>query len=431
MASPILTDSQQQALDDLLDELPANTGLFRGDGGDNTLIGTASDDLMWGLGGNDILVGGPGRDLLEGGSGDDELYAGDRAGYYSIYDYGGYAAAGGVTEDSAAIGDGMTAAAVTADAPVPDSDEAASPEEAALSDESAPVEEAAVADEAGALSFPAPYPPFHPEPPQDHTPGDIVRAGAGDDIIYVADGDFVDGGPGNDSVWLYANARVVDASDWIGVENIFVNEGNVEGVTLTGPETGTRLSGGLGSDRIEGGDGDDVIMGGPWEQEDGGADELYGNGGDDLFLLPSGPVSDTIIDGGEGYDTLRFPMSWQRISNNDLRHTELRDIERIEAGDDTNHLWLDAARIGGLDEVIIDLGGETRGPDGEDTLHLLYDSTSGEEAEWDETAGTLTVTSEDGSALFTLADVERLVLHDTGGSLSSADWDTTGYDLMG
>jgi Ca2+-binding RTX toxin-like protein len=49
---------------------------IKGDGKDNTLLGTSGNDEMWGLGGNDILKGGGGHDTLDGGKGEDTMAGG-------------------------------------------------------------------------------------------------------------------------------------------------------------------------------------------------------------------------------------------------------------------------------------------------------------------------------------------------------------------
>lgn len=48
-----------------------------GDGGDNTLNGTAAADKLYGYGGSDTLDGGEGNDVLYGGAGSDFLYGGE------------------------------------------------------------------------------------------------------------------------------------------------------------------------------------------------------------------------------------------------------------------------------------------------------------------------------------------------------------------
>jgi len=61
------------ALNTLLD----TDAIKEGDGGNNTLDGTAADERLYGYGGDDTLNGGGGNDLLRGGSGNDTLNGGD------------------------------------------------------------------------------------------------------------------------------------------------------------------------------------------------------------------------------------------------------------------------------------------------------------------------------------------------------------------
>ena len=59
--------------------LTGKTVTHQGDGGDNTLTGSAGDDVMSAGGGDDFIVGGGGADLMHGGGGDDFIVGGGGA----------------------------------------------------------------------------------------------------------------------------------------------------------------------------------------------------------------------------------------------------------------------------------------------------------------------------------------------------------------
>ena len=100
---------------------------------------------------------------------------------------------------------------------------------------------------------------------------DVVIGGRGPDIIDTGeDADNVTGGGGNDDITLG------------GGDDVFVD--------AEGDETGS------GRDTVRGGDGNDAIL------SVDGADDLYGEAGDDLFVVNNFDFQD--IDGGEGTDTL-------------------------------------------------------------------------------------------------------------------------------
>ena len=76
--------------------------MIGGNGGDNTLVGTAGDDVMNGQGGDDTFIGSDGADRFHGGSGDDTVdYSFDSAGI--IIQLG--ALQGGTADEWAAIND--------------------------------------------------------------------------------------------------------------------------------------------------------------------------------------------------------------------------------------------------------------------------------------------------------------------------------------
>jgi hypothetical protein len=125
----------------------------------------------------------------------------------------------------------------------------------------------------------------------------VIQSGSGDDSLFGGlhqdrlDGgeghDFIDGGSGND-----------------------------------------RISGGAGNDQLWGGDGQDRLEGGA------GADELHGGAGNDTLYVDS---RDTLIDGGEGIDTVVY-------QGYDSFNLDLTDagVERVDAAQSTGHNVFDA-----------------------------------------------------------------------------------------
>ncbi len=119
----------------------------------------------------------------------------------------------------------------------------------------------------------------------------IVEGLGGNDVICVNfSGAFeeagieVDGGPGNDYVWL---------TSW-GQDVVRGGSGHDE------------IFGNTGSDHIDGGDGDDFIHAG------GGNDHLYGGAGNDR--INGGPHED-VINGGPGDDRCDGDLGYDEASN--------------------------------------------------------------------------------------------------------------------
>jgi Ca2+-binding RTX toxin-like protein len=122
---------------------------------------------------------------------------------------------------------------------------------------------------------------------------DTIGGGAGRDRLFgQAGADTLHGEAGNDS--LYGGS---------GDDNLLGGEGNDN---LHGGPGQDLLSGGPGADNLHGSDGADILSGGI-------GDNLYGEAGDDVLIWDSeqfvlGPLQhgpDSLISGGDGYDTLR------------------------------------------------------------------------------------------------------------------------------
>ena len=112
---------------------------------------------------------------------------------------------------------------------------------------------------------------------------DLVRAGAGDDVVQGDNGsDMVFGGAGSDRI----RAGNADDVAWGGSGGDAVQGGG-------GPD---ELHGGSGNDTVAGGPGDDRLWAGP------GADVVHGGPGDDTLhaLAPDGDPD--ALDCGAGRD---------------------------------------------------------------------------------------------------------------------------------
>lgn len=81
-------------------------------------------------------------------------------------------------------------------------------------------------------------------------------------------------------------------------------------IELVGSDLANTMSGGMAADILRGGGGNDYITAG-----DG--DRVYGDGGNDTFLLgwTTPPTIETLLDGGEGSDTLRLTTSATIVMN--------------------------------------------------------------------------------------------------------------------
>ncbi|WP_420346332.1 hypothetical protein [Pelagibius sp.] len=166
--------------------------------------------------------------------------------------------------------------------------------------------------------------------------GDVLAIGGGTAELNQAGGnDTIDGGAGDDII--YGDSSDVDAA--IGGDD--------------------SILGGIGEDLIYGGAGDDFIDGGA------GDDSLFGGTGDDTLVFD--PL-DTVIDGGDGTDTVLITSDTDLTGN-----TSLNDIEIIDMtdGDTIDDVFLTAADVISMtdgDNVLQILGDDNGAPD--DDVHL-------------------------------------------------------------
>jgi Ca2+-binding RTX toxin-like protein len=262
IALPVGSSASASHVPKCLDETPTVVGTA----GDDVLVGTSDDDVIVGLGGNDTIDGLDGIDLICGNEGNDDIDGGP----------GIDGLVGGPGDDRL---DGSESEGLFGE----------DPDFALYNDAPAPIQASlttgiATGDGTDTLvnleaivgsAFGDTLEGDSSWNYVDGGPGDdSVAAGAGDDYLDGDDGnDAIDGGPGRDCVsYHYAPAAVrVDltkgvASGWgsdrlTGVED------------LAGSRFGDRLVGDGHTNHFEGGGGVDVISG------VGGADILLGEKG--------------------------------------------------------------------------------------------------------------------------------------------------------
>jgi len=187
---------------------------------------------------------------------------------------------------------------------------------------------------------------------------DVLVGGTGNDLYFVSSGDVVIelAGEGTDEIRTDQLSFSL-ATNGANVENLrYTGSGNFTG---TGNELDNLIFGGTGDDTLRGGDGSDTLFGGA------GADELFGEAGDDTFIVGSdrrsgfytgtetvnGSVADyaqDTIDGGTGFDTLRFQGT---ADNQELFiHAQTTNVEQflvagIDGGATSFALDLDASAL--------------------------------------------------------------------------------------
>lgn len=228
-----------------------------------TLFGGPGDDRLIGRLGIQELRGGPGADSLDGGRGQDRLRGGP----------GTDVIAGGPGRDVAEYHDHRSPVWISLDGRA--NDGAAGEGDWIRTD----VENAS--GSRGPTTF------IGNAGPNTFWCGneeDVVRAGAGNDLVYAWGGpDIVLGGPGNDALFGYGGGDVIRG----GAGNDFI-------YGMWGEDD---LGGGRGGDRVWAGVQNDVLRGGP------GRDRLYGRWGADVFYTRD--RSQDRVSGGAADDRAR------------------------------------------------------------------------------------------------------------------------------
>ncbi|TWT77306.1 Bifunctional hemolysin/adenylate cyclase precursor [Posidoniimonas polymericola] len=112
---------------------------------------------------------------------------------------------------------------------------------------------------------------------------DILYGGAGDDRLFGRGGDdSLDGGAGNDTLQGGDGVDLLSGGD--GADKLYGGSGTD---TLWGDDGDDVLDGGDGGDSLRGGEGNDTLISG--ESVNLGQDDLYGDGGNDTYLLSPSP----------------------------------------------------------------------------------------------------------------------------------------------
>jgi len=142
----------------------------------------------------------------------------------------------------------------------------------------------------------------------------VVRAGAGNDVLHATGHERVLAEAGDDVIVGAGSASGGDGDDRITVVTSGGAHGDAGNDVLLGDERADDLLGGPGDDQVIGGggkdlvqgnSGDDTVYGGAGSDNlsgGPGADVLYGNSGNDVL---TGGAGEDRLSGGPGRDTLR------------------------------------------------------------------------------------------------------------------------------
>lgn len=241
--------------------------IFRGNGGDNILNGTARTDTLFGGAGVDLLSGGDGNDTLDGGTGADTLHGGNGNDLLIVDDFGD------VTDGGA--GTDRIRASVTY----------------ALDANSEILELTGTAniDATGRNGA-----------------ADTLIGNRGNNVLDgLAGADRMAGGYGNDTYFVDNVADVIvelgrQGTDTVNASVSYTLSANVENLNLTGVANLNGTGNGT-ANTLTGNAGDNTLDGGR------GADRLVGGGGNDTYIVDN--AGDVVV-GGAGIDTVRASVSY-------------------------------------------------------------------------------------------------------------------------
>lgn len=301
------------------DDRRSEIGSLKAGSGDDTIIGNDLNNTIWGNDGDDTIEGGTGNDILHGGDGDDVL----SGGFGQENELNG---GDGIDTASYASRTGVVYADLTANYAKVDyyaADTYDSIEN--LAGGSGP--NTLIGDDGentltGGKSNDQLYGLDGDDVLVGEAGNDMLNGGDGADDLSGGDGDdsllidaadtSIDGGDGFDSALVQtADAVTLDMEaasiEWARGDDgndVFTAAGQTVGVyiygmdgndTITGSAFDDYLNGGEGNDNLLGGDGNDMLVGGV------GSDVLRGQAGDDVIIEEGG---DSLINGGDGFDSL-------------------------------------------------------------------------------------------------------------------------------
>ncbi|CAG0906288.1 unnamed protein product, partial [Cyprideis torosa] len=196
---------------------------------------------------------------------------------------------------------------------------------------------------------------------------DILNGGSNDDYFYISGteslGDVMDGGTGNDNIWMTADSYMNLSNSFTSVEYFWMIGGagvyaEVNGgFDLTGVYAyNSELHGSTGNETITGSDNNDNIYGGE------GADILNGGAGNDSFFISGTEGLGDQYDGGTGANNHIYLQSDVYLS----LATTFTDIYSIQ----TSGYNIIAEANGGFDLTGVVTSGATelRGNTGNETI---------------------------------------------------------------
>ena len=320
--------------------LPANGGpppgqMLTGTDENDQLFGSSGADTILLLGGDDYAEGGAGNDRIEGGS--------------------GYNTISGGTGNDLLIGAGL-GDALFGDAG--DDELIARGGYAALFGGSGNDRLDATGLAGGATL-------------QGGTGFDTVLGGSSDDDIAVVDSDDVDGGEGEDLVFMDFRESLVGMivdlrAMWSGgvgtlgtgqITNVeivttIMGSNRADSINLAGYSGDASIYANSGADYVEGGDGSEYIDGG------GGNDQIVGNGGNDTLV---GFFGDDTLNGGDGFDELDGGAGSDVLiggAGNDIFYAaepegEVIGVERLYGGSGDDLFYVD-----GTSDIVFENAGE-------------------------------------------------------------------------
>jgi Ca2+-binding RTX toxin-like protein len=307
---------------------------LRGDGGNDTLLGSAFGDTIEGESGDDTLLGRGGDDTINGGAGFDYLAGGD----------GGDILSGGANADTLDGGNGD------------DSIYGGSGDDILLGQAG---NDFMFGDRDDLLTASV-------------TPGyDLLYGGDGNDQMYGgALIDTLEGQNGDDTLFGEDGDDILLGQDGIdilngGLGNDYLN-GGIGGDTLNGDDGNDYLEGLAGIDILNGGAGNDLLLGGDDADTlngDAGIDYLNGGLGNDILM---GGADTDVLEGLAGADTLDGGLGDDTLLGGDGNDTLYgRDgIDYLNGGDGNDALYGGNGNdylegLAGNDNLTGDLGDDT------------------------------------------------------------------------